>query len=474
MRTTRNYGVEQLHLLRRTPRSYDMTRTHIMHGEANRHVDVTLRCAPKNWKRKKVKVRAVNGDRQNNCIQIRNNAKSGYIAVKKRANSAYEGSRNCVSDTVANVYPTVVKYDRASTAGERALKHDFNRELSAMSDRSHRYIEQQLDEASRREQDRLEQERREQEQSEAEAAQADYNDSEAQTQPPAQPDEIQEPALRFEENPDFSRDEQYNPYVSNYSRAVSNEEFHELMDSLQKSLDDAYERTIGFAQPDDTSNELEDDFGFGENAASAENEQPQTSSSAAPSNDDDFSPVDIFSMTAEQSGIRPDFATLRDENSSQNNSQDDEVNFNAAAPFIRESIDEEDFSPVTKFSRSDDENDVVDIDVNTSIHPNSAFLHENAGTASAQSESDEQGYNPMSVLPNENYSFVDTENGYSVEEVYDDSGKVKIQKFFVNTGNKLKSFVGIIRNAALGNHDDEDEYVNENVDITYSDDDYKN
>ena len=50
MRRYQLSGLEHVHMMRHIPRSYDMTRTHIMHKSVNKHVDVVLRCSPKNRK----------------------------------------------------------------------------------------------------------------------------------------------------------------------------------------------------------------------------------------------------------------------------------------------------------------------------------------------------------------------------------------------------------------------------------------
>ena len=63
-------GVEHIHMMRRVPRSYDMSRTHIMHKGVNKHVDVVLRCSPKNWKKKKVSVCVVKGEKKNDAVEF--------------------------------------------------------------------------------------------------------------------------------------------------------------------------------------------------------------------------------------------------------------------------------------------------------------------------------------------------------------------------------------------------------------------
>ena len=79
MRRYQLSGVEHIHMMRRVPRSYDMSRTHIMHKGVNKHVDVVLRCSPKNWKKKKVSVCVVKGEKKNDAVEIRANAKKGYV-----------------------------------------------------------------------------------------------------------------------------------------------------------------------------------------------------------------------------------------------------------------------------------------------------------------------------------------------------------------------------------------------------------
>ena len=91
MRRYQLSGLEHVHMMRHVPRSYDMTRTHILHKSVNKHVDVVLRCSPKNWKKKKVTVSVVKGEKKNDAARIRANAKKGYVAVRKVVNDLFEG-----------------------------------------------------------------------------------------------------------------------------------------------------------------------------------------------------------------------------------------------------------------------------------------------------------------------------------------------------------------------------------------------
>ena len=118
MRRYQLSGLEHVHMMRHIPRNYDMTRTHIMHKSVNKHVDVVLRCSPKNWKKKKVTVSVVKGEKKNDAARIRANAKKGYVAVRKVVHEQFEADRQAA----AAAYE--MKYG-ARSAGSDALIHDM-------------------------------------------------------------------------------------------------------------------------------------------------------------------------------------------------------------------------------------------------------------------------------------------------------------------------------------------------------------
>ena len=225
-------GVEHIHMMRRVPRSYDMTRTHIMHKGVNKHVDVVLRCSPKHWKKKKVSVTPVKGERRNGVVNIRVHAAKGYVAVRKVTNEKYEADRK----KVVTAYET--KYGGPSANG-KALIHDMRSQLASMAGKSAEYIDKQLGGAK-------------------------YAAHPEQPKPPIQPQQAETAEIMPEfpqipetpvsasmlssETEDILKKGGYrrpkplspdNPYASDYLKQASDIEFRSLMESLEKSLDEA-------------------------------------------------------------------------------------------------------------------------------------------------------------------------------------------------------------------------------------------
>ena len=222
MRRYQLSGLEHVHVLRHVPRSYDMTRTHIMHKGVNKHVDVVLRCSPKNWKKKKVAVSVVRGEKKNDAARIRANAKKGYVAVRRAASDKFEADRLAA----AAAYET--QYGRPS-AGADALIHDMKSQLSTMAKKSADFIDDQLS-------------------ANPTVTYPTFNSTpDTDTAVPASA-ETETPLISPESEKILKEggyrmpgDRLYpsNPYATDYLKQTSDEEFHILMNSLEKSLDEA-------------------------------------------------------------------------------------------------------------------------------------------------------------------------------------------------------------------------------------------
>ena len=205
MRRHQLSGLEHVHMMRHVPRSYDMTRTHIMHKSVNKHVDVVLRCSPKNWKKKKVTVNVVRGEKKNDAARIAANAKKGYVAVRKTVNDQFEADRKIAAAAFETKYGT-------RSAGSDALIHDMKSQISTMAQKSADYIDSQL------------------------------------TEKPEYP-------YGSPMNPTVESKPEGSPYAADYLMHASNEEFHNLMNSLEKSLDEACKKYA--AQPDEPAAKTE-------------------------------------------------------------------------------------------------------------------------------------------------------------------------------------------------------------------------
>ena len=218
MRRYQLSGLEHIHMMRHVPRSYDMTRTHIMHKGVNKHVDVVLRCSPKNWKKKKVTVNVVKGEKKNDAARIMANAKKGYVAVRKTVNDKFEADRKAAAAAYEMDFGKRI-------AGSDALIHDMKSQINTMAKKSAEYIDDQL----------------------AAKPVISYTD-------PVAPEVETKPAnsekpLISAETEDILKKGGYrlpnskpsagSPYAADYLKHASNEEFHSLMSSLEKSLDEA-------------------------------------------------------------------------------------------------------------------------------------------------------------------------------------------------------------------------------------------
>ena len=212
MRRYQLSGLEHMHMMRHVPRSYDMTRTHILHKGVNRHVDVVLKCSPKNWKKKKVAVSVVRGEKKNDAARIRANAKKGYVAVRKVTNDTFEAERRAA----ATAFET--NYGRKS-AGSDTLIHDMKSQMASMAKKSADYIDSQLNAAPA-----------------SDSAAANVLPQSGNTLISPETEKIlKDGGYRIPGD----RSWDVNPYAADYLKHASNEEFHILMNSLEKSLDEA-------------------------------------------------------------------------------------------------------------------------------------------------------------------------------------------------------------------------------------------
>ena len=308
MRKYHMSGVEHIHMMRRVPRSYDMTRTHIMHRGVNRHVDVVLRCAPKHFKKKKVPVSIVRNEKKAEVARIRVGARLGYVAVRKATNEAYEKDRR----KVVRAYE--MTYGKPFAAG-KILIRDMKSQLATMAKQSADYIDERLPAGP----------------TVTVATQAAAVRHDGLKQPPVPPKQQEAPLPPFPDVPDasapsaaalspevddilkkggYKRPKQTpeNPYASEYLRQASDVEFRSLMDSLEHSLDETRRRYTVPPVPEPTQEDTEPAFAPLETPIGRETpprepsddcfvppEQPFTYGAAVPEDDGAFRPALDFS-----------------------------------------------------------------------------------------------------------------------------------------------------------------------------------
>ena len=210
MRRYQLSGLEHIHMMKRVPRSYDMTRTHIMHRGVNKHVDVVLRCSPKYFKKKKVAVSVVRSDKKTAAARIRANAMRGYVAVRKTVNEQFERDRKAAAEAFEFRYG-------GRNPGADSLIHDMRSQLAAMAKKSSEYIENQLSHPA-----------------DGFSAISDLPEGENQPILSHESEEI----LRRGGYRIPNRQPPEDPYSVEYMTQASDEEFHDLMDSLERSLDE--------------------------------------------------------------------------------------------------------------------------------------------------------------------------------------------------------------------------------------------
>lgn len=231
MRRYQLSGLEHVHMMRHIPRSYDMTRTHIMHKSVNKHVDVVLRCSPKNWKKKKVTVSVVKGEKKNDAARIRANAKKGYVAVRKVVNEKFEADRKAAAAAYETKYVT-------RSAGSDSLIHDMKSQISTMARKSADYIDDQLS-------------------AKPVLSYGDPVNPSAESVPETEKPLISEESKVFLKKGGYRLPEdkpEGSPYAADYLKHASDEEFHILMDSLEKSLDEACKKyAVPSSEPENKS-----------------------------------------------------------------------------------------------------------------------------------------------------------------------------------------------------------------------------
>lgn len=232
MRRYQLSGLEHIHMMRHVPRSYDMTRTHIMHKGVNKHVDVVLRCSPKNWKKKKVAVSVVKGEKKNDAARIRANAKKGYVAVRKNVNEQFEADRRIAASAYETNFGTFGK-------NSDSLIHDMKSQISSMARKSADYIEDQL--TARPEKNIVGEV----------IPNAEINSAPVENENPLISAETEEILKKGGYRLPNSNPAPENPYTADYIMNASNEEFHNLMNSLEKSLDEACKKySVGPVAPE--------------------------------------------------------------------------------------------------------------------------------------------------------------------------------------------------------------------------------
>ena len=390
-------GAECVHMLRYVPRSYDMSRTHIIHKSVNHQVDVVLRCSPKYWKKKKVRVRTVEDIKKKRYVKIRVSAKKGYVAVRKTVNENYEKDRK-------NVYLCdpikVVRYSDAIVSN-RPLIHDMKSQISIMAKKSASYMDNQFMK-NRPSMTAVTPVAKPKEEAVVAKAPDTYNMPEkpVMSLPP-----VSEPKNEAADTKFSSKD---NPYASSYSSHIADDAFRSLMSSLEKSLNEACRRceennssaheekaeNAGFVQSGISDYPQSEDFSLSvTNADIQPNPQVSTQSTS-------FEPV---SISRAESG---EFTFSSDKLSSDNVdtsipekaiyqpaevSQENEEKNN---PVMISPSEEEEYKPVTMFP-SEEEEEYKSVN----IFPNEE--EEEYKPVNIFPNEEEEEYKPVTIFPNE-------------------------------------------------------------------------
>lgn len=531
MRKYHMSGVEHVHMMRHVPRSYDMTRTHIMHQGVNKHVDVVLRSSPKHWKTKKVRVNIVKSEKKSNVIRIRAHANKGYVAVRKVTNEKYEADRR----KVVTAYET--KY-AAPSANNRALIHDLKSQLSAMAKRSADYIDSQLGSS------RLT---------------VPYAQRKPQPSPAAKP-KTEAPLPEFPKLPDepvsatmlspeteailkkggYKRPKPLsstNPYASDYSRQTSDWEFRSLMASLERSPDEACNKYVvdepNQAVPDEGGNVDQPANDYSPSADFSLNitEQneiyaqpiPPTEPSAYPEDMDSFEPALDFSAGGEHylpedELFDRDFSALDDSFTLPTVPQEEPQSDFDASRFFSE--DEEEFiPPQTDYDGSNDFALPTDYaEEEQVVLPQGYSDYEEAPVSfNPYPEEEEEAYVPPTIFPEEEEDlapptvfpedeedfvpptifpeeeeyvpmpqYPEDDGGYSPAPVSPDRNEYwedgdyattvqptdarQTETFFSRTGGQLKKAIGVIRGrGGSSSGKNRSHNTNNDVEITYSD-----
>ena len=531
MRKYHMSGVEHVHMMRHVPRSYDMTRTHVMHQGVNKHVDVVLRSSPKYWKTKKVRVSVVKNETQHNVIRIRAHANKGYVAVRKVTNEKYEADRR----KVVTAYET--KY-AAPSANNRALVHDLKSQLSAMAKRSADYIDSQLGSSRLT----VPYARSKPQQKPAAVPQ---NKPEAPLPPfPKLPDEPVSATMLSPETEAILKKGGYkrpkplsstNPYASDYSRQTSDWEYRSLMASLERSLDEACSKYVvdepkqadadgGVSlNKDGNAPDTNPDFNLNITEQSEIYAQPvpEEEPSEYSADMDRFEPALDFSAGGEHY-IPEDELFDRDFSAPDDDfalptSPEQEGSFDASRFFTE---DEEEFiPPPTDYDGRDDfalptdyaaQEEVVlpqgygeyeEEPVNFNPYP--ADEEEEAYVPPTIFPEEEEEFAPPTVFPEDEEDFVpptifpeeeeyvpvppypEDDGGYSPAPVSPDRNEYwedgdysttvqsadarQTETFFSRTGGQIKKAIGVIRGHGGSSKKNGSDNMNNNVEITYSD-----
>ena len=489
MKKSSSCAVERVHLVKCVPRSYDMSRTHIVHKSESRHVDVILRCAPKKWKKKKVRVTVIKNGKKKEYVRIRANAKKGYIAVRKAINHEYDPERENIA---AFDEKKVIRYDKVKVAN-RGLIHDMKSQVAIMAKKSADYIENQLSEETVRN---------------ADVPAAPAPAPVFAVEPKVAPSPTVEPAVKAPSvNP-------CNPYASDYSKHFSNAEFHDLMDSLEKSLDEACKKhNIGFAQPEPENARFVQSSvsGYPRNegvSVSASTYQPwnaasQPSAVSPRVEEEEYKPVPLFPKD-EGDEFKPVPLFPKDEEEEFKPvpmfPKDEEEEYKPVPMFPKD--EEEEYKPVPMFPKDEEEEykpvPMFPKDEEEEFKPVPMFPkdeEEEYKPVPLFPKDEEEEFKPVPMFPKdeeepsapvESYPQPQPSESYSFPpETFSPppvscsqpqtSGSVKFedsherQTFFSRTGDQIKKVIGIIRGKTSKKNNDE--YTNENVEITYSDDD---
>lgn len=522
-------GVEYVHMIRHVPRSYDMTRTHIMHQGVNKHVDVVLRCSPKHWK-KKVPVRLVEGEKKNAAVRIRVHADKGYVAVRKVINDKYESDRR----RVVNAYET--KYG-APSAKNAALIHDMKSQLASMAKRSADYIDSQLSDVK----SVAKPEQTLPQQPKVEAPVPEF---------PKIPEKPVSSSMLTPETEEILKKGGYkrpnpsspsNPYASDYLRQASDLEFRLIMESLEKSLDEAcgkyaVDHPDDHPEPSDASaqgqsgGDSSNNSDFSSNITDSSDiytdqklEKPGSPDRTFSEGGEHYIPEDeLFSRdfaSSDESAGKPDSPQQETDFNVSRFFKDDEDEFippqtdsdggdDFALPEVLRSgeekepsqsysdyehVGEADFNfrpddgergyiPPTIFPEEEDnfvpptvfpdeEEDFVPPtvfpDEEEDFVPPTVFPDEEEDLPLPQYDGDDGGYSPAPVSPNINEYRSDS--GYYGEAEVDDARKT--ETFFSRAGGQLKKVIGVIRGNVDGMNPKKNGHgsSNDDVEITYSD-----
>lgn len=467
---------EQIYRMKNQPRSYDMSRTHIMHKSVNKHVDVVLKSAPKNWKKKRAAVHAVKNNEKKESVKIRLNAKKGYVAVKKKVNAKYASDRKHISDINVD---DVVCYETVHLKN-RGLIHDMKSQISLMAKKSSNYIDEQLNNSQKESKP---------------VCNSAINEQKAYAQPKSETASVQTESTLEQQieaqldnsasyvSPNKTENSDYHPYANNYSKHVSDAEFHSLMESLEKSLDEAFRRTGVTEQSlkknnayynTDTSFTTTSYSGYSQStplsvdtASQKANTFPTTTSQSVESvsQNDPFTPVTSFEANENYHPLKEEVFSVDNQELFPGQPKEEAMDY---TPVKLIDEPEEEYRPIM-ITPDDDEAEeeyrpimmIPDDEDEEEYHPiimmpddDEAQSYDNSGYEYANHD-----------LPSNNYEPAGQDTDY-YDFSYD--SERHSQTMLSRTGDKIKKAIGIIR--GKNTTDSEDSHsVNKDVEISYSD-----